>query len=225
MIYRRGASLVFVRAAATSSQQTSVTDALQRRVQQGALRPDHDQLRAASVLDRLLTVAEAQRARVVAAAVKQQEEQEEAAALQRDPEPGPDEEPGTKVSAHSVVADGHVKKPELPAICGAYLWGSVGTGTACPHSLMHRNFATMPCHDASFYSNQQPPVQGRCTPLRCEADMIRSSDDCAGKTMMMDKFAAELRSHGIPVRRSHFHDFMLDVHAKLHDFHKVLTVL
>jgi predicted ATPase len=43
--------------------------------------------------------------------------------------------------------------------------------------------------------------------------------------MMMDMFAAELRRLGIPVRRSHFHEFMLDVHEKLHAFHKALLLL
>ncbi len=43
--------------------------------------------------------------------------------------------------------------------------------------------------------------------------------------MMMDMFAAELWRLGIPVRRSHFHEFMLDVHAKLHAFHKALLLM
>jgi len=128
---RSSATRILSRAASTSfpqqPQQTSVTDSLQSQVQKGVLRPDQEQLRAASVLDKLLTVAEAIRTRKVMAG---QQEQEFASVSE-----GGDDRHGGRQPAAGNVSNDRTKSTamprqfELPAICGAYLWGGVGTGS------------------------------------------------------------------------------------------------
>jgi len=45
-------------------------------------------------------------------------------------------------------------------------------------------------------------------------------DPGAGKTMMLDMFHESLLESGIPSRRAHFHDFMLDINRELHRIRK-----
>lgn len=47
-------------------------------------------------------------------------------------------------------------------------------------------------------------------------------DPGAGKTMMMDMFHEVVQEAGLPSRRAHFHDFMLDMNRELHRIRKTV---
>ena len=100
-------------------------------------------------------------------------------------------------SERPALHDTHGNERPAPSICGAYLWGPVGSGKTMCLDLFYR---TLPMAGPS---GGDPPFLSVAPPSRIANTSVQEEPPGSGRT-------------SVQKRRLHFHEFMLRVHQRLH---------